>query len=139
VVGAALTLLACSGGGRDTPDSQRGGEALMRRPCGDLLKPAEAASAPPSDVPLAGVTWFDRRTQDGSSYHFGHLPGDQVTAARDEAIAALAAAGYAAGATADRGTAGADGQFTGPHTGAVQLTPYCKGRLQVRLELRQPS
>jgi hypothetical protein len=134
VVGATLTLLACSGG-RETPDSQRGGEALLRRPCGDLLKPADAAASPPSDVPVQGVTWYDRRTQGSTAYHFGHLPGEQVGAARDAVIAGLQSAGYTASGTAERGNAGADGQFAGRHAGTVELTPYCKGRLRLRLQL----
>jgi hypothetical protein len=136
VLSAVLTVAACSVGDRtETPDGQRGGEALLRRPCGDLLKPAAADATPPSDVPVAGVTWYDRKTQGKTAYHFGHLPGDQVAAARDAVIAGLESAGYTASGTDEEGNAEADGQFTGPHEGTVQVTPYCKGQLQLRLKL----
>jgi hypothetical protein len=130
----ALLLVGC-GRGSDRAPGGSAADALLKRPCGDLLKPAAASATPPADVPLTGVTWFDKKTQGRTDYYFGTLPGAQVANARDQLMSALTAAGYTVKDTDQEGNAEADGLFAGPHEGSVQVTPYCQGHLQLRLRL----
>jgi hypothetical protein len=110
-------------------------EAKSKRSCGDLLKPAAPDATPPADVPITGVTWFDKKRQGKTDYYFGTRPGQDVARARDEVLGPLKAAGYTVTDTDQEGNAEADALFNGTHEGTLQVTPYCEGHVQLRLKL----
>ncbi len=127
-------MLGCSGG---TPAEQEafGGEEFDR-PCAGVASPLDAAATVPTGFP-AYVGWQGtlRATQGKTVILFGRAPATDVAVVQATQRAQLEAAGLRIVSTDREGQAEAEISFDGDREGSVQITPLCRGMVQIRYKL----
>lgn len=134
VAAAALPLLLASVGcDKDAKNKKNAGIA-----CDNLLKPADASAALPSDIPAgtSGATFYQLDTQGQTKRYFAYAAGTDVVKTRDDIRSAFQSASIDVKGGDQEEGAEAEFEFEkGSTEGSVQVIPYCKGYVRVRYTL----
>jgi hypothetical protein len=104
--------------------------------------PIDTASVLPATFPIpSGGTPYEHATQGATKIEYIHVPGtaDQLTDIRDAELNSVVAAGYDKKGTDQEKGREADGEFSGPHEGSinVRLASDCAGLVTVRITIER--
>jgi hypothetical protein len=125
-----LALAGCGGGSASSVPAQQG----AAEPC-SALPPADPAATLPDDFPeVPGQVLYGPASQGATTIVFGHVPGEDFVALRDQLAVDLEAAGYALDGT-DQEAVEAEAHFSAPREGSVRVQQLCEGVLEVRYRL----
>jgi hypothetical protein len=114
------------------------GDATKACDADALTADPDAAAALPAGFPtVSGFTAISKVTQGSTVAIKGAITGgpDDLPTVRDTGIKLLEAAGYKEGDHDQEAGAEADGDFTGPHNGNINVRNLCKGHLVVTYTL----
>ncbi|HVU71904.1 MAG TPA: hypothetical protein VHE83_02980 [Mycobacteriales bacterium] len=133
----ALGLAAC--GEDDDKDKESNPQPVATASCA-TPPPIDTASVLPADFPLpSGGTPYKHETQGATKIEYIHVTGtaDQLTDIRDAELNSLIAAGYKKDDTDQEKGKEADGEFSGPHKGSINVRQAsdCAGLVTVRITL----
>jgi hypothetical protein len=110
-------------------------------PCGtkSALNQKAASQVPKGFVTVAGWTAISAATQGKTLVLKGAVPGDphDIVSERDKAFTAITAAGYTKSGGDDEPGAEADGDFTGPQSGNINVRALCQDHLVVTYTFNQ--
>jgi len=134
VAAAAVPLLFAAVGCSDKDKEEEEGKAAASQSCDNLLKPADAAAALPSDIPagISGATFYQVETQGQTKQYFAYVSGTDFVKTRDDIKAAYQAANVEIEHT-DQEEVEAELEFKkGDQAGSVQVIALCKDHLRIR-------
>lgn len=132
IVGVAALSLTAAGCSKNTNSAA---VASADQPCGALIAPnAEAAAKLPAGFPtVAGFVATYTVTQGKTVLVRGAVAGrpSDIVAERDRGLATIRAQGYQVTGSDQEPGFEADGDFTGPHPGDINVKTLCKHYLEV--------
>jgi hypothetical protein len=124
-----------------TTDSDMPSTGAASMACGDKTSanPAVAQKVPPGFPTVAGWVGTDALTQGRTVVLRGAVKGDpdEIVQARDAAVGKLTAAGYARTGGDEEPGFEADADFTGPHSGNINVRALCRDYLVVTYTLAE--
>jgi len=131
-LGLLLAALAGCAGGSPAEVEQFGGEEFAR-PCAGVESPLNSDAVVPAGFPVYdGWQGTLRATQGKTVIVFGRAPADDVAVVQARQRSQLEAAGLRIVSTDREGQAEAEISFAGVREGSVQITPLCRGTVQIR-------
>lgn len=112
-------------------------EKASKKDCGSDFSGTPSKPLP-SDVPgPSDQTVYDYNSQGKTEQWFATTSGtrDTIVAVRDAVDDQLKAAGYTITKHDQEGGIEAEGYFSGPHSGSIQVQVACSGKLRIRYRL----